>query len=73
LKFKEEIVAPRKGVNSSKSENKETKKAHSNPNDNKVVSELERKLRKYTIPQRYISPLKGNAAHQENTSNHHHM
>jgi hypothetical protein len=65
-------LAPRKGFNRSKSENSKAKKVDSNPENNTVGSELERKLRKSTVAQRYTSPLKGKAAHQENTSNHHH-
>jgi hypothetical protein len=63
---------PRKGFNRSKSENNKSKKAHSNPENNTVVSEPERKLRKSIVAQRYTSPLKGKVAHKENTSNHNH-
>jgi len=63
---------PRKGFNRSKSENIKAKKADCNPENNTVGSELEMQLRKSIVPQRYPSPIKGKAAHQENTSNHHH-
>ena len=63
---------PRKGFNRSKSENRKSKKADCNPENNTLGSEIERKLRKSTVSQRYTFPLKGKVSHQENTSNHHH-
>jgi hypothetical protein len=52
-------LAPRKGFNGSKSENSKAKKDDFNPKKNTVGSELERKLRKYIVTQRYTSPPQG--------------
>jgi hypothetical protein len=63
---------PIKGFNRSKSENTNERKAHSNPENNIVVSEPERKLRKSIVAHRYTSPLKGKVAHKEPMSDHNH-
>jgi hypothetical protein len=65
-------LAPRKGFNRSKSENRKDNKAHSNSENKIVVSESEIQLRKSIVAQRYTSPLKGKVAHKDSTSNHNH-
>jgi hypothetical protein len=65
-------MAPRKGLKKYKFENTKVVKVHPNPENDIVVSELERQLIKSTLAKIYTPPLKGKFAPQESIVLHRH-